>query len=342
MERKKRISESNSIVDNIQEQNGIADFYVTVVGDELSNIILDENESKENEIEDNGDLILDEQLQDTSTTPDGLKLYLRELANTTLLTKDDEIELFRRIEAGDVEAKEIIIKSNLRLVVSIAKRYANKGVPLEDLISEGNIGLLKAVEKFDYRKGFKFSTYATWWIRQSVERAIITNTKIVRVPIHVMDFVKKIIKATPELKESLGRNPTYLEISSYTGISIANLYKAIEAMRQDISIDSPISDDEHESLHNLIADNLLKDPFYKAFEANLQELVNKWLTYLTESERKIIIMRFGIDGRKPMTLDEVGKALSLTRERIRQIEKRVIAKIRSYLNTKRFTKESLL
>ncbi len=271
-----------------------------------------------------------------------LNIYLKELSKCPILTREEECRLAELIEQGDEKAKEMMINCNLRLVVSIAKKYSNKGVPLEDLISEGNIGLIKAVEKFDYRKGFKFSTYATWWIRQAIERAVISNTKIVRVPVHILEYVKKILKATAELKETLGRNPTYMEISTYTGITIANIYKAVEAMRHDVSLDAPISEDEQENLHNLIPDDIQRDPFKHAFELNIQKLVSKWMSYLNETENLIITLRYGLDGKKPRTLDEVGKELNLTRERIRQIEKRVLNKLRSFFHNKKIKKESII
>lgn len=337
-----KLKKSANVLPEDQDLQGFTEFYISVVENEVLTIedvedtYLLQNDDIDTAIE-NDDLN-----KKSDYSGDLIKVYLKELSNCPMLSKEEEVELFKLIEGGDKDAKDLMIRCNLRLVVSIAKKYLNKGVPLEDLISEGNIGLIKAVEKFDYRKGFKFSTYATWWIRQAVERAVITNSKIVRVPIHVIEFMKKVLRATAELKESLGRNPTYLELSTYTGISIANMYKAIEAMRQDISLDSPISDDEQESFHNMIPDDVNKDPFKNAFEANIQELVYRWMQYLTESERRIITMRYGLDGKKPRTLDEVGKELSLTRERIRQIEKRIILKIRSHLDTKKITKELLL
>lgn len=335
------LKKSTDILSEEQRHQGLTEFYISVVEsevlplEEVATDLVDTNDLEE-------DIVSDDLVQKSDSSGDLIKIYLSELSNCPMLSREEEIQLCKLMEDGSKDAKDLMIKCNLRLVVSIAKKYVNKGVPLEDLISEGNIGLIKAVEKFDYRKGFKFSTYATWWIRQAVERAVITNSKIVRVPIHVMEYMKKVLRATAELKESLGRNPTYLELSTYTGISIANMYKAIEAMRQDISLDSPISDDEQESFHNMIPDDVNKDPFNNAFEANIQELVCRWMQYLSESERKIITMRYGLDGKKPRTLDEVGKELSLTRERIRQIEKRIVLKIRSHLDTKKITKELLL
>ncbi|MCX8083355.1 MAG: sigma-70 family RNA polymerase sigma factor [Calditerrivibrio sp.] len=323
--------------DQVTERN-FTEFYIAVIDGEPEEALDDFSEVEESE--ENEEQELDEKRSDSSY--DILNIYLKDLSKCPVLSKEEEVELAKLIEQGDEKAKEMMISCNLRLVVSIAKKYANKGVPLEDLISEGNIGLIKAVEKFDYKKGFKFSTYATWWIRQAIERAIITNTKIVKVPIHIMDYIKKILRATSELKEQLGRNPTYMELSAFTGISIANLYKAVEAMRQDVSLDAPISEDEQENLHNLIADEIQKDPFKHAFEMNIQNLVSKWMTYLTDMENQIITMRFGLDGKKPKTLDEVGKELNLTRERIRQIEKRVLSKLRNFFCNKNIRKESLL
>ncbi|MGC8924640.1 MAG: sigma-70 family RNA polymerase sigma factor [Calditerrivibrio sp.] len=330
--------DSDNKISEILDDN-LTNFYLAVIDEEnvneddfLSNEVLEEEETDSLEgIEDS-----------KGSRSDTLVFYLNELSKCPVLSKEEECELARRIEEGDVKAKETMIYCNLRLVVSIAKKYANKGVPLEDLVSEGNIGLIRAVEKFDYRKGFKFSTYATWWIRQAIERAIIANTKIVRVPVHVLEYIKKILKAKSELQESLGRNPTYTELSTYTGITLSNIYKAVEAMRHDVSIDAPISEDEQENMHNLIPDNIHTDPFDHAFELNIQKLVSKWMGHLNETEKVIITLRYGLDGKRSRTLDEVGKELNLTRERIRQIEKRVLNKLRSFFHNKKIEKGTVI
>lgn len=274
---------------------------------------------------------------------ESITIYLNEIIKYPTLSKEEEIELSKRIEQGDEEAKNLMINCNLKLVVSIAKKYNNRGLQLIDLINEGNIGLIKAVEKFDYRKGFKFSTYATWWIRQAIERALVNQTKMVRIPVHMNENINKVKKATEKLRRKLKREPTLFELSTECNMSLLTIQKTIDAMQQNISIDGTINEDDNSTLHDILPDPESKaDPFKKIVQEKNRELIMNWIECLNENEKELIIKRFGLDGKEPETLDKIGKRLGVTRERVRQIEKRILTKLRNHLKTKNIKLEELL
>lgn len=271
------------------------------------------------------------------------RIYLNEISSIPLLSKEEEVELSVEIIKGNKLAKEKMIKSNLRLVISIAKKYLHKGLPLSDLVNEGNIGLLKAVEKFDHTKGFKFSTYATWWIRQAIERAVTNQCRTVRIPVHMTESINRVLKAQSEFQQENGREPSLLELSTICNMSLSALKKVFDAMKQDTSIDKSIGDDDNSSLHEIIPDeNEGIDPYKLAESKNLKEVIEKWIGFLTKTEREIIIKRYGLFNNEPETLETIGDSLGITRERVRQIEKRVINKLKSFLKTKNIKVEELI
>lgn len=271
------------------------------------------------------------------------KIYLNEISKYPVLTREQEADLSQGIEKGSKEAKETMIKCNLRLVVSIAKKYINRGMNLVDLVEEGNIGLLKAVEKFDYTKGFKFSTYATWWIRQAIERAIINQCRMVRIPVHMSENISKVMKTQNELQQKFGREPTIHELSTACKMPLSTLKKVFDAIKQDTSLDMPVGGDESSTLHEFIADDeKYLDPYLKIENTSKKEIIFKWLTFLSDNEKTIIIRRYGLSGNDPETLESIGNDLGITRERVRQIEKRVLSKMRNLLSTKKISLEELL
>lgn len=271
------------------------------------------------------------------------KIYLNEISSFPVLSREEEIELAKRIKNGDNEAKEIMIKCNLRLVISIAKKYVRRGLTLADLTMEGNIGLIKAVEKFDYSKGFKFSTYATWWIRQSIERALLNQTRMVRIPIHMNELINKVLKTHDRLKHSINREPTISEIAQNTNITVDLLKKVYDAMKQHTSMDEPIKEDENTTFHELIFNNDgTLDPYIVAKNKSLQNLLFKMLSCLNNTEKDIIIRRFGLNGSDPETLESIGRDFDITRERVRQIEKRVLDKLKNYVINKNIHLEEII
>lgn len=271
------------------------------------------------------------------------KIYLNEISKYPVLTREQEAELSQGIERGCGKSKETMIKCNLRLVVSIAKKYINRGMNLVDLVEEGNIGLLKAVEKFDYTKGFKFSTYATWWIRQAIERAIINQCRMVRIPVHMSENISKVMRAQSELQQQFGREPTVHELSTACKMSLSTLKKVFDAVKQDTSLDMPVGSDESSTLHEFITDDeKYSDPYMRIENSSKKEIIFKWLAYLSDNEKTIIIRRYGLAGNDPETLEAIGNDLGITRERVRQIEKRVLSKMRNLLATKKISLEELI
>lgn len=258
-------------------------------------------------------------------------IYLKDIRKGTLLTADQEKALAKRIEAGDEKARQRMIESNLRLVVSIGKRYIYMGLPFSDIIEEGNIGLMKAVEKFQYRKGFRFSTYASWWIRQAIERAIINQSKLIRLPVHAVEKLNNYLSTVEQLMNDLQREPRYGEIAKKMGISEEEVCDIKQLINKTYSLDTPIAGREEIALKDIIKDNTQVSPSVTTERIKMREEIFQWLETLKEKERRVIILRFGLDGGEPMTLSEIAKVIGLTRERIRQIEMAAISKLRTII-----------
>jgi RNA polymerase primary sigma factor len=268
---------------------------------------------------------------DLSVEPslDSLRLYLREIGKVPLLTADQEIFLAKRIERGDMDAKQHMIEANLRLVVSIAKGYLGRGLSFLDLIQEGSLGLIRAVEKFDYRKGFKFSTYATWWIRQAVTRAIADKARTIRIPVHMVEKLNKVVHIERQLVQRLGREPEPDEIAEELEISVDEVREILRMSQMPISLEKPIGEDDDSSLGDFVPDDQAESPFDTASLSLRREDVELALSALPDRERRVIELRYGLDGAQPCTLEEVGQAFGVTRERIRQIENNTLKKLES-------------
>jgi RNA polymerase primary sigma factor len=259
---------------------------------------------------------------------DAIKHYLREIQKTTLLTADEEKELAARIDDGDKSARDKMIECNLRLVVKIAKRYINRGLPFLDLIEEGNLGLIKAVERFKLSKECRFSTYATWWIRQSIERALVNQSRTIRLPVHVSDDINRMLKVTRELIHKLNREPTIKEVATQMGANIIYVRRLMVLLKKTYSIERPMGENNDYFLIDTIEDTSSVSPALLLEDINKFELVSKWLESLSENEQKIISMRFGLQDKDPQTLDTIGRSFGVTRERIRQIEAKSLDKLR--------------
>lgn len=264
----------------------------------------------------------------------GIKIYLREIGQIALLTPAEEIELAARIKKGDKEARSIMIRANLRLVVKIAHDYANLGLPLLDLISEGNIGLMKAVERFDPAKGGKLSTYAAWWIKQSIKRALANQSKTIRLPVHLVDKISKMRRVSLQMSEELGREPTDDELADEIGLSLAKVSHLKTVAIRPASLDAPISDDDNTAFGEIVGDDDALTPFELLRDKNMRDELAELLAVLDDREKKIIFSRFGLDGGKPRTLEEVGKKFGVTRERIRQLQNIALSKLRRALQKK--------
>jgi RNA polymerase primary sigma factor len=258
---------------------------------------------------------------------DSLRLYLREIGRVPLLTADQEVSLAKRIERGDMVAKTQMIEANLRLVVSIAKGYVGRGLSLSDLIQEGSLGLIRAVEKFDYRKGYKFSTYATWWIRQAVARAIADKARTIRIPVHMVEKLNKVVRIERQLVQRLGREPRPEEIAEELEMTTEEVRDILRMAQLPISLEKPIGEEEESELGDFVADDQAESPFEHASLNLRREDIDKALESLPERERKVIELRFGLCGEQPRTLEEVGRAFGLTRERIRQLEQATLKKL---------------
>ena len=262
-------------------------------------------------------------------TTDSLQLFLKDIGKVRLLTAQEEVDLARKIERGDLDAKQKMVESNLRLVVSIAKNYRNQGLPFLDLIQEGTLGLVRAAEKFDYRKGFKFSTYATWWIRQAIARALADKARTIRIPVHVVEKLNKIGRAERKLVTELGREPTPEEIADVTGIDPEEVDSIKRSAQAPVSLEKPVGDEEESEFGQFIADERAESPYERAAEILTKEALREALENLSYRERRVLELRYGLGGEHPRTLDEVGRTFNVTRERIRQIENQSLKKLQS-------------
>ena len=263
-----------------------------------------------------------------------LRVYLREISKTELLTRQEEVELAARIKEGDKKARAHMIKANLRLVVKIAQDYSGYGPPLADLISEGNIGLMKAVERFDPEKGGKLSTYGSWWIKQSIKRALANQSKTIRLPVHMVDKIAKMRRISALLTESLGREPTEEELSEELGLPRRKLALLKRASQRPVSLDAPVNEDESIGLSDIIGDEKAQNPLDALVDKNIHHQLDDLLEVLDDREHRIIGARFGLNGKRPMTLEEVGREFGVTRERIRQLQNVALGKMRRALRKK--------
>ncbi len=270
---------------------------------------------------------------------DSVRMYLNEIGRIPLLTAQEEVDLAKRIEKGDLSAKQKLAESNLRLVVSIAKRYIGRGLPFLDLMQEGNFGLLRAVEKFDYTKGFKFSTYATWWIRQAITRAIADQARTIRIPVHMVETINKLTHTQRRLQQELGREPLPEEIAAEMDLDLKKVNHILKISQDIVSLESPVGSEEDSKLGDFIEDEGALSPFETAHRQMIKENISDLLQYLSPREQKIIKMRFGLDDGVPHTLEEVGKEFNVTRERIRQIEAKVLEKLRTHPMSMKISEE---
>ena len=279
---------------------------------------------KEVEVEEEIDITL----PDDMSIDDPVRMYLKEIGKVPLLSGAEEIALAERIEQGDEEAKKRLAEANLRLVVSIARKYIGRGMALLDLIQEGNLGLIKAVEKFDYRKGFKFSTYATWWIRQAITRSIADQARTIRIPVHMVETMNRLMRASKQLLQELGRDPQPEEIAAFMDMPVEKVREVMKISREPVSLDTPIGEEEDSHLGDFIPDEDTPVPIEAASFALLKEQLSEVLETLTEREQKVLMLRFGLEDGRARTLEEVGKDFNVTRERIRQIEAKALRKLR--------------
>ncbi len=305
----------------------------------------------DNDVDDGEDILFSDEddsageesdlLDDDLSVPPGVKIndpvrmYLKEIGRVPLLTAEEEVELAKRIEQGDEEAKRRLAEANLRLVVSIAKRYVGRGMLFLDLIQEGNMGLIKAVEKFDYRKGYKFSTYATWWIRQAITRAIADQARTIRIPVHMVETINKLIRVSRQLLQELGREPTPEEIAKEMNLSPEKVREIMKIAQEPVSLETPIGEEDDSHLGDFIPDDDIQAPADAAAYELLKEQLKEVLDTLSDREENVLRLRFGLDDGRTRTLEEVGKVFGVTRERIRQIEAKALRKVRHPSRSKR-------
>ena len=333
---------------NVLEYQEISDYFKDLeLGAEQFEKILDFLEKNNIDVlrlqDNDDDILLPEDEEDLETieldkidlsVPDGIsiedpvRMYLKEIGKVPLLSAEEEIELAKRMELGDSDAKKRLAEANLRLVVSIAKRYVGRGMLFLDLIQEGNLGLIKAVEKFDYRKGYKFSTYATWWIRQAITRAIADQARTIRIPVHMVETINKLIRVSRQLLQELGREPTPEEIAEDMDMPVERVREILKISQEPVSLETPIGEEEDSHLGDFIQDDNVPVPADAATFTLLKEQLEEVLGTLTEREQKVLILRFGLEDGRARTLEEVGKEFNVTRERIRQIEAKALRKLR--------------
>lgn len=295
-------------------------------------------DNAEDLILDNDDIILDDEdeveiIDDVDvlegvSTEDPVRMYLKEIGNVPLLTTEQEVELAKRVEAGDEEAKKQLTEANLRLVVSIAKKYVGRGMPFLDLIQEGNMGLMKAVDKFDYTKGFKFSTYATWWIRQAITRAIADQARTIRIPVHMVETINKLVREQRNLLQELGQDPTPEQIAERMDMTPDKVREILKIAQEPVSLETPIGEEDDSHLGDFIEDEVIENPVDYTTRIVLREQLDEVLDTLTDREENVLRLRFGLDDGKMRTLEDVGKVFNVTRERIRQIEAKALRKLR--------------
>ena len=269
-----------------------------------------------------------EAMSDALPLTDPVRMYLKEIGRVPLLTPEDEQRLARRVAAGDEAARQQMIEANLRLVVAVAKRYAGRGMLLLDLIQEGNMGLLKAVEKFDYTKGYKFSTYATWWIRQSITRAIADQARTIRIPVHMVELINRVIRTSHSMVQELGREPTPEEVAQKLRLSPEKVEEILKIAQDPVSLETPVGEEDDSHLGDFIQDNEASEPLEATASNLLREQLEKAMASLTPREEKVLRLRFGFEDGKPHTLEEVGKKFNVTRERVRQIESKALRRLR--------------
>ena len=302
-------------------------------GDDL----LDEDDGAIGELDEVEEVRIEEtsEVLEGVSTEDPVRMYLKEIGNVPLLTSEQEVDLAMRVEAGDQDAKRELTEANLRLVVSIAKKYVGRGMPFLDLIQEGNMGLMKAVDKFDYTKGYKFSTYATWWIRQAITRGIADTGRTIRVPVHMVETINKTLRMTRQLLQELGREPTPEEVADRLGVPASRVREVLKISRDPVSLDTPIGEEDDSHLGDFIEDDTALSPADSATFSMLREELANALESLTERERQVVKLRFGLEDGRARTLEEVGKEFNVTRERIRQIEATALRKLRHPSRSKR-------
>ena len=324
----------DDILNDYEEFEGSADSLESGGGelDQEPDELEDSEEEDEEEVQERG--------ATDDHSDDAIKLYLKEIQKTTLLTAEQERELARRISEGDMAARDRMIESNLRLVVKIAKRYMNRGLPFLDLIEEGNMGLIKAVERFKLSKECRFSTYATWWIRQSIERALVNQSRTIRLPVHVSDDINKYIKISRELVHQLNREPQPKEIAEAMGVEPAYIRRLMVLVKKTYSIEHPMGENNDYSLMDTIEDTNSVDPAALIEDLNRFSHVSEWLATLGENEKEILALRFGLNDREPQTLDTIGRRFGVTRERIRQIEAKSLEKLRRIMEEKEFSSKA--
>ncbi len=318
------VERMNAILDYLEAHN-VDVLTITDKDDEEPDDVLLE---MDDEVEDIDVDKIDLSVPDGVGVDDPVKMYLKEIGKVPLLSAEEEIELAKRMEAGDEAAKKKLAEANLRLVVSIAKRYVGRGMLFLDLIQEGNLGLIKAVEKFDYRKGYKFSTYATWWIRQAITRAIADQARTIRIPVHMVETINKLIRVSRQLLQELGREPLPEEIAEEMDIPVERVREILKISQEPVSLETPIGEEEDSHLGDFIQDENVPVPAEAAAFTLLKEQLVEVLGTLTEREQKVLRLRFGLDDGRARTLEEVGKEFNVTRERIRQIEAKALRKLR--------------